>query len=700
MNALNLLFERVVTHRYVSMPVRKLFTAAPRLQASDGRRIREDHGLISFDAFDTLITRPLERPSDIFLLTGYKLKNELDPAIAPEAWLRIRQSAEVRARKAGVERDVTLADVYREIAATTGLPSAFLAAAQAIEVGLEKRLLRPITSMVDTFNLFSQWGRTAVISDIYFSRPDLESMLAACGVRVNPAELFISCESGRTKRTGSLFALAKSGSGRHLHVGDNVFSDLFQVWLSRGRAAPFFKASPTRLERELGRGGIEPPLLGSALAGSARTARLRVKATSAHEQALAEVSAGFTAPLLLAFVVWVLKQAELSKVDRLYFLARDGQLLLSIAQKISDAYKLRTNLVYLHVSRQSLHLPALFDVATDGLCMFGFAAGQSLVDILRKFDVDVDHPVISRFRERHGIGSPRAAMTLPELDAMLGKIRADKEVCGLIDTTAASARELLLGYLNQKAFCAAGNVGVVDIGWRGNLQRSLAQVVRRDDAGFGERLSGFYFGLYDRPGNCGGLNDFLGTAIAEPLKPFVRGSMFEALCAADHGTTIGYERMADGMVLPKLLTEDNPEATAWGLKIQHDAVNAYVDDVLAVLVEAGIDIFDCLDGLAQGAAIVTRRVVGSPSRGEAAALGSFPHASDQLHNVFEEIAPPLPLDARKLMSRLRARGSEPLISYWPEASIVRAIPSAGSRLVLSGLQMARKLRERRRLAAG
>lgn len=44
MNALNPLFERGVTHRYVSLQVRTLFTAAPCLQALDGRRVREDHG--------------------------------------------------------------------------------------------------------------------------------------------------------------------------------------------------------------------------------------------------------------------------------------------------------------------------------------------------------------------------------------------------------------------------------------------------------------------------------------------------------------------------------------------------------------------------------------------------------------------------------------------------------------------------------
>jgi hypothetical protein len=700
MNALDILFERVITHRFVSEPLRRLYAPAFRLRPPEACCAPDESGLISFDAFDTLITRPLQRPSDLFLLAGYKLKKELNSPLEPDAWLTIRQAAEARARKVGVDRDVTLAEIYGEIAASTTLPRDFLAVAQKIEVDLEKRLLRPIASMVESFNHCSALGRTAVISDIYFSRPDLDAMLTACGVRVAPSDLFISCESGRTKRTGTLFAMAKGGSRKHLHVGDNVFSDLFQVWRSRGRAAPFFKASPTRLERELGKGGIEPPLLGSALAGSARTARLRVKGTASHDQALAEVSAGFTAPLLLTFVVWILRQAESRGIDKLYFLARDGQILLSIAKKIARTYGLRTNLAYLHVSRQSLHLPALFDVATSDLGNFGIVSGNSLADVFRKFDVDARHPAVLRLQERHRIHSAEAALSQPDLDMLIVAIRSDNEVSRLINTAASSARGLLLEYLDQKEFFEAGNIGVVDIGWRGNLQRSLALVARSRDTAFSERLSGFYFGLYHRPENCGHLDALLSAPFAGPIRPFVRGSMFEVLCAADHGTTTGYARSSDGSVTPKLLTDGNPEAMAWGLKIQHEVVNAYVDDVLAVLTEAGIDLLDHIDGLAQAASIVTRQAVGSPSRHEADALGSFPHASDQLHSVFEEVAPPLPLDVREWISRLRARGAVPLISYWPEASVVRTMPAFSAKVILAGLGAARKLREHRRRSAG
>jgi hypothetical protein len=76
MNATNLVLERVINQRFVSAGIHRLFSAKPPLEEVDARRIWTGNGLVSFDAFDTLITRPLQRPSDMFLLTGYRLQRE------------------------------------------------------------------------------------------------------------------------------------------------------------------------------------------------------------------------------------------------------------------------------------------------------------------------------------------------------------------------------------------------------------------------------------------------------------------------------------------------------------------------------------------------------------------------------------------------------------------------------------------------
>jgi predicted HAD superfamily hydrolase len=44
-------------------------------------------------------------------------------------------------------------------------------------------------------------------------------------------------------------------------------------------------------------------------------------------------------------------------ITRIYFLARDGELLVEIAKLIIEHYSLKIEARYLYVSRQSLHLP-------------------------------------------------------------------------------------------------------------------------------------------------------------------------------------------------------------------------------------------------------------------------------------------------------------------------------------------------------
>jgi len=122
MNATNLVLERIINQQFVSIGMRQVSATTPRLREIRAKEIWSGNGLVSFDVFDTLITRPVQRPSDMFLLTGYRLQRQFGPRVAPGEWFSIRQSAETRARKTRVEREVTLNDIYAEIAASTDLP--------------------------------------------------------------------------------------------------------------------------------------------------------------------------------------------------------------------------------------------------------------------------------------------------------------------------------------------------------------------------------------------------------------------------------------------------------------------------------------------------------------------------------------------------------------------------------------------------
>lgn len=63
------------------------------------------------------------------------------------------------------------------------------------------------------------------------------------------------------------------------------------------------------------------------------------------------------APVLIAYVEWVLREAAQRGIHRLYFLARDGYVLQKIAERFCAAHRLDIQCRYLYCSRMSLRMP-------------------------------------------------------------------------------------------------------------------------------------------------------------------------------------------------------------------------------------------------------------------------------------------------------------------------------------------------------
>lgn len=655
--------------------------------------------LISFDAFDTLVTRAVFRPSDIFLLTGYVLRNEGRSRLLPEEWHNIRSKAEAKARRNAGPREVTLEEIYQT---ASGFPMTLeldLPGAMATELALEKRLIRPIADNIAAINALAGTHDVAVLSDTYFDHATLVELLRTCGVDDSRLLIMASAETGETKQHGSMFSRLrkhKSNFAQYLHIGDNPVSDVLQARRAGYQVKPYLGGTPTKYELQLAQSDIKPAILRSILAGSARAARLQTPATGPHEQSIAAVSSGVSAILLVAFVVWLLNRAVASGVSRLYFLARDSEILLQIARRFIETFGLPIEASYLYVSRQSLHLPAIGIFTREDAERLGFVVGCTLADILSKLDIS---PSPALFEALASTGFSEHALQKPlsrlELDHLIIKL-ADPCVAPFITASVERNRALLLDYLRQENVLAPGKIGIVDIGWRGTLQHSLCQVVATTQAGFSDRLHGFYYGLYRWPKNIGTMEAYFSTPEAAAILPHVRGSLFEVFCAARHGTTRRYQRESNHLVTPVLASPDNAEAARWGLHIQQAAICHFTDNLIATSRVAGLDIRDAGAMLSKAASDVILAFILRPSSSEAQAIGSFPHAADQLHQSFTELAPVLPTNLREWRRRIRLRHVQPLISYWPEGSVIRSLPRPAG---LALLYVTRHMRAARSEAA-
>ena len=114
----------------------------------------------------------------------------------------------------------------------------------------------------------------------------------------------------------------------------------------------------TRYEEIMSASSAGPGELAARFANASRVARAAVPAEAGRETAIRDVAAGVAAPALVAFVLWLLEEAERRGLRRLRFLSRDGQVLYELARRLATATGIGLDLEYVYSSRLTWSLAA------------------------------------------------------------------------------------------------------------------------------------------------------------------------------------------------------------------------------------------------------------------------------------------------------------------------------------------------------
>jgi predicted HAD superfamily hydrolase len=287
--------------------------------------------IMSFDVFDTLLTRAVGAPSSLFLLLGRLPEVTRMTNCTPEEFARLRIEAERRARSG--RREITLHDIYSELGAGLGLPAAQRQQLADCELALERRLSRALPKATSLLKAHGADRRVA-LSDMYLPAHFVTELLERQGFAELLDRVIVSSEHGVTKSDGGLFGvlieLEQTMARRCRHVGDNPLSDVRVPRLLGLQAEHVPDAALNRYEQIWEQHRWSSGGLSSLFAGASRLARLEADA-SAELAPIVDVAAGVAAPLLSAYVLWVLASAQREGLKRLYFLARDGEILYLLA---------------------------------------------------------------------------------------------------------------------------------------------------------------------------------------------------------------------------------------------------------------------------------------------------------------------------------------------------------------------------------
>lgn len=629
--------------------------------------------LAAFDVFDTVLTRMVGGPRQVFVETGQRLRRADVIDVDAEAYAAAREQAAADLTT-DVARHPTLAAVADELAARLGLPAGVATDLAAAELAVESDVCRAVPGAV--WQMQQQRQRTgrglAYLSDTSLPHELVQQLLVREGLFVAGDVLYTSSAAGASKQDGALFDLVAADLGVPAPAisfrGNDRWSDVANGRLHGWQAALEGGAEFDAHERRLDAEAVTTSGIGPRLAAASRMGRLRA-VEEGIEPALAAIACGVALPLLAGFGFWVLRQAELLALDRLYFVARDGEVFLDVVRPLAAAAGADVECRYLYGSRHSWQLAAA--TSTAGLWTPDDVPGEALTVAAALRLVDL-RPEDAAAITGDALFAPAAA------DQVLGAAgwRAFTHLvagplAAEVQGRAQARRDLLVRYADQEGVTAPGRVGLVDVGWTGRAARSLEDVLTAAERPL--PAAHLFLGL------LGTAPERMGAELFGRSRGWLldeargRGSrsgevdpvmLVETFAMGSEGHTTGYRTRGD-RVVPQLAAPANPAAQGWEFSGYRRALELAVAALLdGPIPDAGVDL----------RTLVWQQLLSlwrAPTRAEAAVWGDQPYGEDFANAEMHPLASPA--TGRRLLARLGLGDPdwrEP--TYWLAGTIARS----------------------------
>ena len=373
---------------------------------------------------------------------------------------------------------------------------------------------------------------------------------------------------------------------------------------------------PTRYEQILHEFDSQTEGLSSIFAEAGRRARLQTEVHCRREIALRNVAAGVVAPLLGAYVIWLLREAQRQEIETLWFLGRDGQILLELAKILAPALRVKVDARYLHASRQAWNLPAVACGAHADLSWIWDATDDLSVQTLLS-RVGLEPSDIADDLENCGLLPSQ--WTLPLGTAQAIALFSTMQRRGVRERIWEIAREglpLMVSYFEQIGLLNAPRAAMVEVQGHGSLQESLTAVLSYAGA---PPPQGLYFAFRPtkRDQKMSTPITFLNDKQREGLIPGFGVFALEAFCAADHGTLCGFT--LEGDTVKPVFGEVNRPVLDWGLALLRRTVSAWAYEVTL-----NLDLVNSDADVRSAVTATLRTFWTQPTAEEAATWGAFP----------------------------------------------------------------------------
>lgn len=483
---------------------------------------------ISFDLFDTLIVRMVNKPSEIFDIIEKKFYSLYKKKIN---FKKNRIRFEKLARKKSSNEEITLEEIYSyfEKIIEKKYCKILMEIEKEVEIAFCERNQNAEVQYIYNYALKHNIP-IVVTSDMYLDLDTINAIITKCGYD-NISKIYLSSKLKKTKSNLTLFKHVLSDldidATNLVHVGDNYISDFINpkkigiigINIVNNYSYKFVDSSFMKKN-------IDYNVICSTIIKTCCDIKFR--------DYYYEFGYKCFGPLLLGFSNWLINNLHNSNMKDIYFLARDGHILKEAFDILNLKKEFQTH--YLYGSRRALIVPSLHKYSTinDMTGHINLPTKILVTDLFKRLGLEKEN--YESLCLNNGIDLNQYY----NLNYILNSKEFECVLSELLDKIKENSTEeynAMISYFKKMKF--ENKVAIVDIGWNGNMQYAINEVIEN------ATTFGYYVGLNPNNKNFDKINldGFICTKNYnekeyEKLKSFM--ALFESFFLAQHGSVKKY----------------------------------------------------------------------------------------------------------------------------------------------------------------
>ena len=484
------------------------------------RKIKK-HKYISFDMFDTLIKRNVGEPTDVFDIVELEYNKSQKQSL--HNWKVTRMEAESRARTKSNGFEPNLDEIYDLV----DLPDEEKHKLKELELKWEIDICQQNIDFYPIYKYAKKYAKKIfVTTDMYLDAKIIKKILKNANIEFD--ELYLSNERRINKNHGNIFHLILEENNikknQLLHIGDSKKVDFLGARFAGVDAILI----PKKINNLQYYKKYEPKNLTEKIILNYINNNL-----AKENDAYYRIGFEILGIILLGYALWLKNELKKQNIKTVFFLAREGALLKKAFELISNEQEF--DIRYLYVSRRSTRCGILIDAMNlEEVCEKCVIKDNVDFETLWKDLglVDVDEKLDYKLMQEVGVSKEESIKNWKGFSKIKNKVQKNASI----------ELQNLAGYLHQEGF--EGKLAIADIGWRGTMQRSLAETAKK--VGMDVDIHGYYIGMIldndeikNHPGKYGYLFQG-GDKDNKEIRGFV--GLFESMFLSNHGSTIKYQK--------------------------------------------------------------------------------------------------------------------------------------------------------------